>query len=190
MDLAMSLPERLLLEGVFQCAGRYVEFGAGGSTCLAAGLVRQGIISVDSAPAWLDQVREACAARALPVQPVLVHADIGETGPWGYPADASRREAWPGYHAAPWALPGAADADLCLVDGRFRVACCMQALLHCRPDTLVAIHDFAPRRRYHVVREVAREVAAVQTLSLFVRRPDFDPRLAQAILAAHAFEPS
>ena len=49
------------------CAGAhsYVEFGCGGSTVLAAGLVRGQIKVVDSDPKWLDNVKKACAAAAL-----------------------------------------------------------------------------------------------------------------------------
>ena len=76
--------------------------------------------------------------------------------PW-QPELTPERESWRAYHEGVWAEPEASRADLYLVDGRFRVACFMQTLLHASPDALVAIHDFAKRPQYHVVQEVARE---------------------------------
>lgn len=189
MHVAMTPSEKGLFESFLRCSKRYVEFGAGGSTCFAASLVSGAVTSTDSSKEWLERVRVECLAQDMPVAPTLVHVDIGETGRWGYPADGAKKEHWPGYHTAIWSTPGADQADLYLVDGRFRVACFMQVALRAQPGALVAIHDFAGRPGYHVVREVAREIATSESLSVFVRRPDFDPRRAAAILDEHAFNP-
>jgi hypothetical protein len=71
-----------------------------------------------------------------------------------------------------WENDAADTADLYLIDGRFRVACFLETLLHCRPDAVILFHDFAPRPNYHIVREFAREVATAATLSVFIRKPD------------------
>lgn len=125
----------------------------------------------------------------MPVKPTLVHVDIGETGDWGYPVNKLKMDRWPKYHGAIWSDPGASEADFYMVDGRFRVACFMQAVLRARADSFIAIHDFANRSRYHVVREVAREVAVSENLSVFTRKPDFDRQRAAAILDQHALNP-
>ncbi|MFH5926771.1 hypothetical protein [Roseomonas xinghualingensis] len=185
----MSDAEFRLFESVLRCAHSYVEFGTGGSTCLAASLVGGSIISVDSSLEWLDQVAKACASRPGWTQPRLIHADIGPVGEWGRPADPATQDLWPRYHEAPWSIPGTETADLYMVDGRFRVACALQVLLRCRWDALLVMHDFSSRRGYHVVRELAREVAIAEDLSVFQRRPDFDLQKAHAILARHAYDP-
>jgi hypothetical protein len=184
----MSDDERKLFESVARCAETYVEFGAGGSTCVAASLVRTSITSVDSSPEWLGQVAAVCAARPAWVQPALIHVDIGRTGAWGTPNDPDTRDRWPSYHESLWTRRGAESADLYMVDGRFRVACAMQILLRCKPDALIVMHDFTSRRGYHVVREVAREIAVAEDLSIFQRRPDFDEARAQAILDRYAYQ--
>jgi hypothetical protein len=89
-----------------------------------------------------------------------------------------------------WLNPEASRADLYLVDGRFRVACFMQIILHAHPDALIAIHDFANRPQYHVIYDVAREIAVRENLSVFVRRPDCNPIRALAILNKHALIPA
>ena len=135
-------------------------------------------------------VREHCSTRGAPVLPRLVHVDIGPTKEWGYPDGEARRDDWRSYHERIWADPEASRADFYLVDGRFRVACFAQVLLHAAPDALIAIHDFANRPDYHVVHDVAREVARTENLSVFLRRRDYDPRRALAILEEHALVPA
>jgi hypothetical protein len=58
-----------------------------------------------------------------------------------------------------------------LIDGRFRVACFAQTVLRCSPDAVIGIHDFASRKPYHVVREIAREIASTEDISFFLPAP-------------------
>jgi hypothetical protein len=190
MQIAMTLGEKALFESFVRCSRQYVEFGAGGSTYLAASLVSNSVLSVDSSQEWLDRVRAQCLENGLPISPTLMHVSIGETKDWGFPVDESAKNTWSDYHSAVWANPEASRADLYLVDGRFRVACFTQVVLHARPDALIAIHDFANRPHYHIVREVAQEIAARENLSVFVRKPHYDPRQAVAILNDYALNPS
>jgi hypothetical protein len=126
----MSDDERKLFECVLKCTRRYFEFGSGGSTYIAASLVKESVISIDSSSEWLDKVRQACESEVDFSRPTLVHVDIGPTIDWGYPSSPDTRERWPNYHRTIWTRSECSDADLYMVDGRFRVACFMQILLH------------------------------------------------------------
>ncbi len=86
--------------------------------------------------------------------------------------------------------PESSDADVYMVDGRFRVACFMQILLHSRRDALIMIHDYDLRSEYHVVKEVAREIVAAGSLSVFQRRDDRNETHMREILAAHEYDPA
>lgn len=187
MQPRMSVAETELFRKLVSTSRHYVEFGSGGSTVLAAQLVAESIVSVDSSTQWLDDVRTACT-RSPGLAPDLIHVDIGPTGEWGYPTDPATAPRWPSYHTAIWAKPAACEADTYLVDGRFRVACFMQILLHARAAPLIAIHDFS-RPAYHVVKEFAQEVARAQDLSLFRADPRFDRATAAAVLRAHETTP-
>lgn len=190
MQPEMAEAEVALLTGFLRCSRRFLEFGCGGSTVLAASLVGESVVSVDSSREWIAKVADRCAAEAHPVRPAFVLADIGPTGDWGYPSDPGTRFRWPDYHGAVWSCRAdARNADLFLVDGRFRVACFVQILLRAAdPTAPVIVHDFADRPQYHVVLAFAREVARVGLLSVFQRRADFDAERATACLARHAFE--
>lgn len=144
----------------------YVEFGTGGSTFVASNNVGNSILSIDSSQEWLDQVSEACTSSRT--KPELKFIDIGPTKEWGFPNDGSKKASWSDYHKRIWSDPRSSEADLYLVDGRFRVACFAQIVLHCKPTAVIGIHDFSSRPSYHRVREIAREIATVEDMSFFL----------------------
>ncbi|MGN6116399.1 MAG: hypothetical protein ACTHN2_12860 [Nitrobacter sp.] len=182
----MSAEEAALFLSFVRNSRSYVEFGTGGSTAVASRYVKDSILSVDSSPEWLDQVRNACAVNQT--KPELIFIDIGPTGDWGFPIDASTKSRWPNYHSAIWKMPCATLADLYLIDGRFRVACFAQTVLHCRPNAIIGIHDFSSRPNYHCVREIADEIATAGDMSFF--RPLPNKEAANALLQSFQAEPS
>ena len=183
----MTDREAELFDSLIGRSRHYLEFGCGGSTYVAAQRVGGSIVSVDSSTGWLDTVRAACAGPECAVKPEMVHVDIGPTGAWGVPTDGSTRGRWPTYYETPWTVPGTYESDLVLVDGRFRVACFVKTLMNCRPDAVIVMHDFASRGHYHVVRQVAREIARSEELSVFVPAPAASRRTLHEILDRHRY---
>jgi hypothetical protein len=181
--------EQALFRCFLSCASNYLEFGSGGSTVMATSLVSHSVCSVESSIDWVAKVEAACAA-ADGIRPNLLHADIGPVRDLGYPANENSKERWPIYHTSIWSQPGSTEADLCFVDGRFRVACFLQALLRCDARTIILIHDFATRPHYNIVRSFAREFARSETLSAFRRKADFDSGEAAACLERYRFDPN
>jgi hypothetical protein len=177
----MSEEETALFLSFVRNSRHYVEFGTGGSTVLASNHVRHSILSVDSSQTWLDKVGAACGT--CQTTPELMLANIGPTGDWGFPTDGSTKSCWPDYHSAIWKYEQSSDADLYLVDGRFRVACFAQIVLHCKPTAIIGFHDFSSRPDYHCVREIAQEIATTGDLSFFLPLPRRDA--AEAILQSH-----
>ncbi|SBV31611.1 conserved protein of unknown function [uncultured Sphingopyxis sp.] len=128
-----------------------LEFGCGEATLVAARQVRR-IVSVDSDPARLHAVQGEVAREAVEFTPV--HIDIGPVGEGGHPAGESRIRDWPRYHTHIWrGLGGSPDAVA--IAGRFRVACLLQAIIHCKPDCVFLFHDLDARPPY---RKVLRHV--------------------------------
>jgi hypothetical protein len=189
MKIAMTSPEKDLFLSFLKCSRRYVEFGAGGSTYFASSLVAEAVTSVDSSQEWLEKVRIMCLENKVKNQPKLIHVDIGDVGEWGYPLSTSKKINWKNYHSSIWSDPECSRADLYLVDGRFRVSCFTQIILHSRPDALIAIHDFSVRPQYHVVCELANEIARAENFSVFMRKADYDPHRATEILGKHEANP-
>ena len=159
----MTENEVKLFSSFLSCSQRYLEFGAGGSTVLAASSSKEWIISVDSSAEWLEKVASAKGApRNLKLFPAL----IGRVKEWGYPADETNRKFWPTYSTRVFHETEARDADLVLVDGRFRVACFLRSIQHC-PHAIIGIHDYL-RPQYHVVESFARKITQVEALAFFI----------------------
>ena len=56
--------------------------------------------------------------------------------------------------------------DAVLIDGRFRVACLLQAIIHCKPDCVFLFHDFQDRPQYQGVLRHVDVLARVDTLAV------------------------
>lgn len=165
----MTINELTLLQSAMCDAENYLEFGAGNSTCRAVETKNiRSITVVESDPVfWEKQILTIpsikIAYNANRLKPILV--DIGPTTHWGYPIDTSCADKWPMYHLC--AFQSVAPYDLLLVDGRFRVACILNACLSCKEDTRILIHVFFNRPIYWVVRPFIKLERRADTMGLF-----------------------
>jgi len=169
----------------------YLEYGSGGSTKLAARetSVRR-ITSVESDPGFL----ESAVFPDLDIQKAILDsrlkflvADIGPTGEWGVPKDATTIHLWPNYSLCPY-MHGSIMPDLILVDGRFRIACCLVAALQA-PAATVLVHDYTIRPYYHILENYFEIEEKVDTLVKFRRPHCFDSRSAQILLNKYVYLP-
>jgi hypothetical protein len=145
-------------------AKRYLEYGTGGSTYLAA---KFGIefIAVDSDPYFLKSVRKKIREDGFsrPVGQTYHYADIGLTAHWGRPigaglGSAARLERFRRYSdPPPECFEGGRTPDLVLVDGRFRVACVLKALRMLRNERgwTIALDDYGDRPEFHAIADFA-----------------------------------
>lgn len=190
MNTTMSSEERLLLKSFLRCSRKYLEFGCGDSTVMAADLVATSVVSIDSSAAWIDKIAKTCAAKDTKIVPRLIHVDVGPVGDWGYPKDPNTSARWPNYYEEIWQEPDMAETDLFLVDGRFRVACFMNIALNCELGSVIMIHDFMSRARYHVIKQVAQQIAVSGELAVFrLARTDFRA-VAKALLNQYRLNPA
>lgn len=187
MQPRMSQKELDLFLAFLRNCSNYAEFGTGGSTFVASQLVKSSIVALDSSVEWLDNVQSACEPNRI--KPKLIHVDIGPIGDWGVPTDPNTKDLWPNYHEAMFQAGVAENTDLYMVDGRFRVACFAQIVLHCKKDSIIMFHDFASRGHYHCVRQIAREIATSEDLSVFLPMPDKQD-IATKLLQAHRLSPA
>ena len=184
----MSEAEKALFKKTLERAGRYFEFGSGGSTVWACqvGLTAHG---VESDAAWVKGLKQRLGDACQ------VHAeDIGPTKEWGLPASEAARHRFPAYSEAIHRHDQA--FDLILVDGRFRVACVLNAIRHTlnvsdRPgDTRLFIHDFWNRPHYHAVLEFLVEEASAETAGVFRIAEDIDPERIASMLSEYRYLPA
>ncbi|MGF9759451.1 hypothetical protein AAII07_30070 [Microvirga sp. 0TCS3.31] len=160
MHLSMERADAALFRELLSKSSVYLEFGMGGSTLEAARAGVKRIYGVDSDHTWITRVQEAIKPiiEKSGTEVVIQYADIGPTREWGIPASETIRPEWPRYFLDIWKQIDVAP-DLVLVDGRFRTACAVIALLTCPPETKIAVHDFYDklplRKNYHRLLELA-----------------------------------
>jgi len=169
-------------------AREVVEFGSGGSTLYAVAHGISRIVSVESDPAWIERLRKNAEIVLAEKEGrlTLIHADVGPVAGYGEPADAAMSDKWPGYPLAPGNSCGR--PDLLLVDGRFRVACIAQAVLHCKRTSLIVVHDFWKRPHYHEALNVLEWVSSAGSLGVF-RPRQWSSRKADNLFRRYRFTP-
>lgn len=156
----------------------FLEYGAGGSTVLAAEMGVPKIYSVESDRSFLFAVKEAVAEVAPATQLFDQYVDIGPTVEWGNPRDSSKAAKWPLYSSSIWSEIIAKcedEPDLVLIDGRFRVASFLATLIFGRPGTTILFDDYLDRPHYHVVEKYLRPVGGAGRMAEF-RTADPPPR--------------
>ncbi|ABQ33313.1 MULTISPECIES: hypothetical protein [Bradyrhizobium] len=151
----------------------YLEYGSGGSTIMAASHVSR-LVSVEPDAMFAKAVRAALPETEAEIS--ILTPWIGVTRDWSYPVfgrpTPARRARWKRLPRAPWAVLSDTP-DLILVDGRFRVACALESLLHIGPATRLLIDDYAGRD-YGAVEQFGRLVAMHGRMAEFTKRSDFD----------------
>lgn len=197
-QVQMSAAERERFAAELAKAHSYFELGMGGSTLMAARAALDQIVSVDSDNTWIEAVRAhpEIAPRCANGSMSLLYADIGPVADWGRPADRSALRQWSRYVSTGWtewarrqSLP-----DLVLVDGRFRIACCLSVAVvtaHLPPETLprILLHDVDEKRaHYRDALECLEQVDQVETLLIMKPRKDMPTALVLARLLEKQFD--
>lgn len=112
--------------------------------------------------------------------------EIGETGFWGYPQNDAKKHLWPAYSLS---LFQSEKPNLCLIDGRFWVACALVCALEMQKDNLILIHDYATRPHYRVVEDYLEQVTIVETLAFFRVRRRLSKEKALRLLKTYMYLP-
>jgi hypothetical protein len=159
----MPKAEQELLYSYMAVATTMVEFGSGGSTYRACQYPNiKKLYTVESDKEWIAQVSAAIANEPTRDKIEFIYCELDSERNWGQPGphatDAQRR-------AYSDAVLGK-DPDLVLIDGRFRVACCLK----CPAKVPILFDDFLGRPQYHsvldyfqIVEQVGRMVVLNKT---------------------------
>jgi hypothetical protein len=150
MEPQLAPNDKPLFYSYLDAATHYFEFGSGGSTYQA--YLRPNIktiISVESDKAWYNTVKQRLGDDPR-VQLIYNEMDT-RSNTWGHPGPNSTAEMWISYseHIRAVKQP----IDLVMIDGRFRVACCLKCFDVIDNNSLVVFDDFLNRPAYHVVLE-------------------------------------
>jgi len=155
----------------------YAEYGVGLSTVYVLNETQSFVRAVDTSAAWIQSIVSTLGA---PPRLDAVLVDLGPVGDWGRPVDYRERGRIGEYLEGPFV--SGFRPDCVLIDGRFRVACFLTALLRCDAGTNVIFDDYTNRLRYHVVEEVCSPLETFGRQALFVVPGEFDRDAARRLI--------
>ena len=167
-----------------------LEFGMGGSTCLAAAQPIGQLYSVEADQDWINR------CLAMPEVTPLVRAgrlvthrpEIGPIATYSMPTDPGTASLWPSYSLSIWNRLEHTP-DLVLIDGRFRVSCFLQAIMRLPKSTKYVIHDFWSREHYHALLQFGSLLDRVDDLAVFQVDPDTDYRAVGIAASTYLLDP-
>jgi hypothetical protein len=130
----------------------YFEYGSGGSTYQASIRTNiQKIYSVESDSDWHIKLRNILKNKNN-IRFIYNEMDT-QPNTWGNPGPKSNKTQWINYSNYITLLDEESkkEIDLVMIDGRFRVACCLKCFSVINNDCLIAFDDFLNRPHYHIV---------------------------------------
>jgi hypothetical protein len=190
LQIRMTPAEQVKLREIYRKSSRYLEFGCGGSTQLAAQYPQMKIVSVDSDEDWIQKVKEdANVSDGVKGGRIsFIQVDIGSTAEWGMPKDESKIRNWPRYYTAPF-VQRENYYDAVLIDGRFRVSCALAAFVFAPEHVTVAFHDYEYRPHYYEVEQFFDVVERVDSLCIMKKRQHVNQRLIFSEMVKNIFNP-
>ena len=139
----------------------YFEFGAGGSTNIAS-FYNMTVYSVESDKNWHKKLKDDG------INAIYITIDLKANGNGGNPGRGTTVDDWKLYIQA---YKKEYNADIILIDGRFRVACALDIFSKIRNDAIVLIHDYF-RIEYHIVEDYYYKINQWDTLAAFIKKPN------------------
>ena len=133
----------------------YFEYGSGGSTYQAN--IRPNIskiYSVESDSVWLNKLKNICVSQEdkKDIRYIFNEMDTRANN-WGNPGKNATDIQKKNYsnHIRNLNIEEQLEIDFILIDGRFRVACCLKCFDVINDNCLIAFDDFLNRGQYHIV---------------------------------------
>lgn len=151
MEPSLAINDKQMFYKYLDNSKIYFEYGSGGSTYQAS--IRNNIIkiySVESDKEWHDTLKKNITRNNV----TYFFNDMNVLpNTLGYPGPKSTHTQHINYsnYIVKLTLEEQQSIDLILIDGRFRVACCLKCFDVIDSSCLIAFDDFLDRPQYHVV---------------------------------------
>tara|TARA_Y100000741_G_scaffold228015_3_gene174176 strand:+ start:1089 stop:1661 length:573 start_codon:yes stop_codon:yes gene_type:complete len=153
MEPHLSKNDKKLFYKYLNNTNVYFEYGSGGSTYQASIIKNiKTIYSVESDITWQKQLNQIIKTPNIN----YIYNEIdSEPNNWGSPGKNATNIQKINYSNQITKLSKEEQdsIDLVLIDGRFRVACCLKCYDIIKDNCLIAFDDFLHRPQYHIVLE-------------------------------------
>jgi hypothetical protein len=151
MEPYLSINDKKMFYKYLDNSKIYFEYGSGGSTYQAS--LRNNIIkiySVESDKEWYNILQKNIKSENI----IYFYNEMNVLpNNWGYPGLNSTHVQHKNYsnYIRNLTEEEQKNIDLILIDGRFRVACCLKCFNIINNDCFIAFDDFLDRQQYHIV---------------------------------------
>jgi hypothetical protein len=127
----------------------YLEFGSGNSTRYASSIQNiKKIFSIETDSKWYNKMKNILNLPNNKIDLILVDLKVDNNG-LGYPGSNSNLNDWIAYSDSIKIIDK--NIDLILIDGRFRVACCLKCYNIINDNCIILFNDFLYRDKYHEI---------------------------------------
>ena len=130
----------------------YFEYGSGGSTYQANLRPNiQKIYSVESDKTWMNKLNSVIKNNT---KITYIYNEMGTIpNTWGYPSKSCDKSNLINYseYIRNLSVEERSKIDLVMIDGRFRVACCLKCFNIITDSCYIAFDDFLIRKKYHII---------------------------------------
>ena len=164
MEPAIKPLDKILFYKYLNKATHYMEFGSGGSTYQAS--IRpniKSIYTVESDLEWIKTLQAKITNPSIQYNYIDIQALPNS---WGYPGKDCKPDDMKKYSD----VQVQSDTDFILIDGRFRVACCLKLFEQIKDDCIIAFDDFLDRKQYHIILDYYTIVEQTRNNSLVILR--------------------
>lgn len=161
-----KLDQNIFLKYIQRCT-KYFEFGSGGSTRYAS-WCGKNTVSVESDLYFHQKLQRELGNKDIEYRTI----DLKTRNKLGYPGYGTTIEDWIKYSRA---YQKSDNADLILIDGRFRVACALNIFDKISDSAFVVIDDYITRKQYHKVEEFYEMLEHGHQLAVFQKRNVLPP---------------
>ena len=141
----------------------YFETGSGCSSLIAKYYAKKSY-AVEGCRFWYEQgIRNG-------LKDNLIFHDLKPDNPtWSYPGKKSNLDDWKKYFQS---YKKKYNADIILIDGRFKIATILDIFDKIRDDTIVFIHEYQDRPSYFIIENYYQYVYHWDTLVAFIKKKD------------------
>ena len=150
MEPHLSENDKIMFYKYLNIIKVYFEYGSGGSTYQAS--IRSNIkkiYSIESDIIWQNKLKKYIKKN------ITYKFNKMDTRPntWGKPGKNATNIQKINYsnHITKLNKKEQLDIDLVLIDGRFRVACCLKCFNIIKKNCLIVFDDFLNREKYHII---------------------------------------
>ena len=153
MEAYLTINDKKMFYKYLDKANIYFEYGSGGSTYQAS--IRKNIsqiYSVESDKEWYTKLKKILNNTDNRIQYIYNEMDVQRNN-WGRPGPKSTISQRINYsnQITTLSIKEQNNIDLVMIDGRFRVACCLKCFNVISDTCLIIFDDFLTRPEYHVV---------------------------------------